>query len=158
VQLNCEVYDLRYESEFNDLPSELSANNRVPVRLKKNVMYLDFPGDMVKMRIVPTMLAKQPVSKARRPSNRARLSEGRFFAGTRVELFGHEPLSPRRPDGECSISSWTKSWRELPEFAGRLLSPRAERSVFDGKRCTRQQLQCEILSDPPTDQRDSRQV
>jgi hypothetical protein len=52
VQLNCEVYNLRYESEFNDLPSELSANNRVPVRLKKNVMYLDFPGDTVKMRIV----------------------------------------------------------------------------------------------------------
>jgi hypothetical protein len=52
VQLNCEVYDLRYESEFNDLPSELSANNRVPVRLKKNVMYLDFPGDTVKMRVV----------------------------------------------------------------------------------------------------------
>jgi hypothetical protein len=52
VQLNCEVYNLRYESEFNDLPSELSVNNRVPVRLKKNAMYLDFPGDTVKMRIV----------------------------------------------------------------------------------------------------------
>ena len=52
VQFNCEVYNLRYESEFDDLPSELSANNRVPVRLKKNVMYLDFPGDPVKMRIV----------------------------------------------------------------------------------------------------------
>jgi hypothetical protein len=52
VQLNCEVYNLRYESEFNDLPSELLANNRVAVRLKKNVMYLDFPGDSVKMRIV----------------------------------------------------------------------------------------------------------
>jgi hypothetical protein len=52
VQLNCEVYNLRYESEFNDLPSDLSANNRVPVRLKKNVMYLDFPGDTLKMRII----------------------------------------------------------------------------------------------------------
>ena len=52
VQLNCEVYNLRYESEFDDLPSELSANNRVPVRLKKNVMYLDLPGDTLKMRIV----------------------------------------------------------------------------------------------------------
>ena len=52
VQLNCEVYNLRYESELNDVPSELSANNRVKVRLKKNVMYLDFPGDTVKMRIV----------------------------------------------------------------------------------------------------------
>jgi hypothetical protein len=52
VELNCEVYNLRYQSEFNDLPSELSANNRAPVRLKKNVMYLDFPGDTVKMRII----------------------------------------------------------------------------------------------------------
>jgi hypothetical protein len=52
VQLNCEVYNLRYESELDDLPSELSANERVPVRLKKNVMYLDFPGDTVGMRIV----------------------------------------------------------------------------------------------------------
>ena len=52
VQLNCEVYDLRYESELDDLPSELSANNRVPVRLKKNVMYLDFPGDTLKMRVI----------------------------------------------------------------------------------------------------------
>jgi hypothetical protein len=58
VQLNCEVYDLRYESEFNDLPSELSANNRVPVRLKKNVMYLDFPGDTVKMRIIHHKVSK----------------------------------------------------------------------------------------------------
>jgi len=52
LQWNCEVYNLRYESELNDLPSELSANNRVPVRLKNNVMYLDFPGDTLKMRIV----------------------------------------------------------------------------------------------------------
>jgi hypothetical protein len=52
VELNCEVYNLRYQSEFNDLPAELSANNRVPVRLKKNVMYVDFPGDTVKMRII----------------------------------------------------------------------------------------------------------
>ncbi len=52
VQLNCEVYNLRYESEFDDLPSELSANNRVPVRLKKNVMYLHLPGDTLKMRIL----------------------------------------------------------------------------------------------------------
>jgi hypothetical protein len=33
-------------------PSELSANDRVPVRLKRKVMYLEFPGDPVKMRIV----------------------------------------------------------------------------------------------------------
>ena len=52
VQLNCEVYNLRYESDLNDLPSTLSANNRVPVRLKKNVMYLDLPGDSVRMRVV----------------------------------------------------------------------------------------------------------
>jgi hypothetical protein len=52
VQVNCEVYKLRYESEFNDLPSALSANSHVPVRLKKNVMYLDFPGDTVQMRVV----------------------------------------------------------------------------------------------------------
>jgi hypothetical protein len=52
VQVNCAVYTLRYESELNDLPSALSANSQVPVRLKKNVMYLDFPGDTVQMRIV----------------------------------------------------------------------------------------------------------
>jgi hypothetical protein len=52
VQLNCEVYNLRYESELDDLPSALSANDRVPVRLKKKTMYLDFPGDTVRMRIV----------------------------------------------------------------------------------------------------------
>jgi hypothetical protein len=52
VQLNCEVYKLRYETDLNDLPSGLSANNHVPVRLEKNVMYLDFPGNTVKMRIV----------------------------------------------------------------------------------------------------------
>jgi hypothetical protein len=52
VEFNCEVYSLRYESELDDLPSELSANNRVPVRLKKNVMYLDFPGDTLKMRVI----------------------------------------------------------------------------------------------------------
>jgi hypothetical protein len=52
LRLNCEIYNLRYESELDDLPSELSANNHVPVRLTKNVMYLDFPGDTVKMRVV----------------------------------------------------------------------------------------------------------
>jgi hypothetical protein len=52
VRLNCEVYEVRYESELNDLPTELSANNSVPVRLMKHTMYLDFPGDSVKMRIV----------------------------------------------------------------------------------------------------------
>src|SRR5713101_1371896 len=52
VQLNCDVYVGRYESELDDLPSALSANNSVPVRLLKHTMYLDFPGDSVKMRIV----------------------------------------------------------------------------------------------------------
>lgn len=52
LQLKCEIYNLRYDSELNDLPSDLSANHRVPVRLMKNIMYLDFPGDTVKMRIV----------------------------------------------------------------------------------------------------------
>ena len=52
VRLNCELYVGRYESELDDLPSALSPNNRVPVRLKKHAMYLDFPGDTVKMQIV----------------------------------------------------------------------------------------------------------
>jgi hypothetical protein len=52
VRLNCDVYVGRYESELDDLPSELSANNSVPVRLLRHVMYLDFPGDTVKMQIV----------------------------------------------------------------------------------------------------------
>jgi hypothetical protein len=52
VQLNCDVYVGRYESELDDLPSVLSPNNSVPVRLEKHVMYLDFPGDSVKMQIV----------------------------------------------------------------------------------------------------------
>ncbi len=64
VQLNCEVYNLRYESEFDDLPSELSANHRVPVRLKKNVMYLDFPGDTVKMRIVHHKVSETPCQQS----------------------------------------------------------------------------------------------
>jgi hypothetical protein len=52
VRLNCDVYAGRYESELNDLPSALSANNSVPVRLMKHTMYLDFPGNSVKLRIV----------------------------------------------------------------------------------------------------------
>jgi hypothetical protein len=52
VRLNCDVYEVRYESELNDLPAALSANNSVPVRLMKHTIYLDFPGDSVKMRIV----------------------------------------------------------------------------------------------------------
>jgi hypothetical protein len=52
VRLNCDVYAGRYESELNDLPSALSTNNSVPVRLMKHTMYLDFPGNSVKLRIV----------------------------------------------------------------------------------------------------------
>ena len=52
VRLNCELYVGRYESELDDLPSALSPNNRVPVRLKKHAMYLDFPGDTVRTTIV----------------------------------------------------------------------------------------------------------
>jgi hypothetical protein len=59
LRLNCVVYLGRYESELDDLPSALAPNNSVPVRLVKHTMYLDFPGDSVKMRIV-----KHKVSQA----------------------------------------------------------------------------------------------
>jgi hypothetical protein len=52
VQLKCDVYVGRYESELDDLPSTLSPQNSVPVRLDKHVMYLDFPGDTVRTTIV----------------------------------------------------------------------------------------------------------
>jgi hypothetical protein len=52
VQLNCEVYVGRYESVLDDLPSALSPNDPVPIRLEKHVMYLDFSGDAVKMQIL----------------------------------------------------------------------------------------------------------
>jgi hypothetical protein len=59
VRLNCEVYDGRYESELGDLPDSLAANNRVPVRISKNLMYLDFPGHTVKMRIVHHKISRE---------------------------------------------------------------------------------------------------
>src|SRR5437660_3988216 len=52
VQLNCDLYVGRYESELDDLPSALSANNSVPVRLQKHSMYLDFTRNPLKMQIV----------------------------------------------------------------------------------------------------------
>jgi hypothetical protein len=52
VQLNCDIYVGRYESELDDLPPTLSPNNHVPLRIAKHVMYLDFPGDPVKMQII----------------------------------------------------------------------------------------------------------
>jgi hypothetical protein len=52
VQLNWDVYIGRYESELDDLPFTLSPNNRVPMRVRKHVMYLDSPGDVVQMQIV----------------------------------------------------------------------------------------------------------
>ena len=59
VRLNCEVYDGRYESELGDLPDALAPNNRVPVRINKNLMYLDFPGYTVKMRIVHHKVSRE---------------------------------------------------------------------------------------------------
>ena len=59
VRLNCNVYVGRYESEVDNLPSELSANNSVPIRVQKHVMYLDFPGDTVKMQIVHHKVSQQ---------------------------------------------------------------------------------------------------
>jgi len=52
VKLDCEVYVGHYVSESDDLPSALSGNKQVPVRLEKHVMYIDFPGDTVQMRII----------------------------------------------------------------------------------------------------------
>ena len=52
VQLNCDIYVGRYESESDDLPDALSPSNHVPIRIAKHVMYLDFPGEPVKMQIV----------------------------------------------------------------------------------------------------------
>jgi len=52
VQLNCDVYVGRYQSELDDLPSALSPHNSVQVQVKKHLMYLNFPGDTVKMQIV----------------------------------------------------------------------------------------------------------
>ncbi len=52
VQLNCDMHVGRYESESDDLPDALSPNSHVPIRITKHVMYLDFPGDSVKMQIV----------------------------------------------------------------------------------------------------------
>jgi hypothetical protein len=52
VQLNCDVYVGRYESELDDLPTALSPQSTVPVRLNKHAMYLDFPGDTVRTTIV----------------------------------------------------------------------------------------------------------
>ena len=59
VQLNCDVYVGRYESELDDLPAALSPQSTVPVRLNKNVMYLDFPGDTVKTRIVHRQVSQE---------------------------------------------------------------------------------------------------
>ena len=59
VQLNCDVYVGRYETELDDLPSALSANSSVPVRIEKHLIYLDFPGNTVKMRIVRHKVSQQ---------------------------------------------------------------------------------------------------
>jgi hypothetical protein len=59
VQLNCDLYVGRYETELDDLPSALSANSSVPVRIEKRLMYLDFPGNTVQMRIVRHKVSQQ---------------------------------------------------------------------------------------------------
>ena len=59
VRLNCDVYVGRYETELDDLPSALSANNSVPVRLVKHSMYLDFPGDTLKMKVVHHTVSRE---------------------------------------------------------------------------------------------------
>ena len=58
VQLNCDIYVGRYESESDDLPDALSPNNHVTVRIVKKVMYLDFPGEPVRMEIVRHMVSQ----------------------------------------------------------------------------------------------------
>jgi len=52
VKLDCEVFVGHYVSASDNLPVALSGNNQVPVRLEKHVMYIDFPGDTVEMRII----------------------------------------------------------------------------------------------------------
>jgi len=52
VQVNCKVYVGRYQSELDDLPPALSPQNSAPVRVKGSTIFLDFPGDTVKMQIV----------------------------------------------------------------------------------------------------------
>src|SRR5437870_13706248 len=50
AQVNCDAYAARYEPELDDLPSALSANSSVQVRIEKRLMYLDFPGHTESMR------------------------------------------------------------------------------------------------------------
>ncbi len=52
VQVKCDVYVGRYESELDDLPNTLASGSAVPVRLQKRTMYLDFPGETIKMTSV----------------------------------------------------------------------------------------------------------
>lgn len=68
VQLKCDVYVGRYESEFNDAPAALSPHNHVPVRLVKHAMYLDFPGDTVKLQIVRHKVSPEGVCEQTPPA------------------------------------------------------------------------------------------
>jgi hypothetical protein len=53
VRVGCGTYVGRYESYIDYLPSAFSANNEIPVRLTKHVMYFDVPGERdMKMGIV----------------------------------------------------------------------------------------------------------
>jgi hypothetical protein len=45
IRLNCTVYQVRYETAFEYLPSVFAPNHTVEVNLQKHVMYVGFPGD-----------------------------------------------------------------------------------------------------------------
>ena len=61
VKLNCGTYVGHYESPYDYLPSELTPNRMVQVRLAKREMYFEFPGDReMKMPIVHRPAGGQP--------------------------------------------------------------------------------------------------
>jgi hypothetical protein len=45
VRIDCKTYVGRYETPFNYLPSEFTANQPIQVRLTKHVMYFDLPNN-----------------------------------------------------------------------------------------------------------------
>ena len=52
VQVKCTTYNARYDSELDFLPSELSPNNQVPIRVDKRTLYLDLPGTTLKTTLL----------------------------------------------------------------------------------------------------------
>ena len=52
VQVKCTTYSGRYDSELNFLPSELTPDSHVPIRIDKRTMYLDFPGTTLKTQLL----------------------------------------------------------------------------------------------------------